>query len=135
MQTIVIGIKKMIVTADAITEWQLVMATAMLAMLPPVAVVVPMQKLFVRGLVETETVVSDGCVILKPRHVDPQFELSRHQLDGADEIFVSWSVFGCGLTLLRMIRGNGTMTADEDRERVVMKSSGCEIAMVSKRTC
>ena len=37
MQTIVIGIKKMIVTSDALTEWQLVMATAMLAMLPPVA--------------------------------------------------------------------------------------------------
>jgi sn-glycerol 3-phosphate transport system permease protein len=54
MQTIVIGIKKMIVTADAITEWQLVMATAMLAMLPPVAVVILMQRLFVRGLVETE---------------------------------------------------------------------------------
>jgi sn-glycerol 3-phosphate transport system permease protein len=54
MQTIVIGIKKMIVTADAITEWQLVMATAMLAMLPPVAVVILMQKLFVRGLVDTE---------------------------------------------------------------------------------
>jgi sn-glycerol 3-phosphate transport system permease protein len=44
----------MIVTSDALTEWQLVMATAMLAMLPPVAVVVLMQKLFVRGLVETE---------------------------------------------------------------------------------
>jgi sn-glycerol 3-phosphate transport system permease protein len=54
MQTIVIGIKKMIVTSDALTEWQLVMATAMLAMLPPVAVVIMMQKLFVRGLVETE---------------------------------------------------------------------------------
>jgi sn-glycerol 3-phosphate transport system permease protein len=53
-QTIVIGIKKMIVTSDALTEWQIVMATAMLAMLPPVAVVVLMQKLFVRGLVETE---------------------------------------------------------------------------------
>jgi sn-glycerol 3-phosphate transport system permease protein len=54
MQTVVIGIKKMIVTSDALTEWQLVMATAMLAMLPPVTVVVLMQKLFVRGLVETE---------------------------------------------------------------------------------
>jgi len=54
MQTIVIGIKKMIVTSDALTEWQLVMATAMLAMLPPVAVVVLMQRLFVRGLIETE---------------------------------------------------------------------------------
>ncbi|BAT61706.1 lactose transport system permease protein LacG [Variibacter gotjawalensis] len=54
MQTIVIGIKKMIVTSDALTEWQIVMATAMLAMIPPVAVVILMQKLFVRGLVETE---------------------------------------------------------------------------------
>ena len=54
MQTIVIGIKKMIVTSDALTEWQVVMATAVLAMLPPVAVVVFMQRLFVRGLVETE---------------------------------------------------------------------------------
>ena len=44
----------MIATTDALTEWQIVMATAMLAMLPPVLVVVLMQKLFVRGLVETE---------------------------------------------------------------------------------
>jgi sn-glycerol 3-phosphate transport system permease protein len=54
MQTIVIGIKKMIVTADALTEWNVVLATAMLAMLPPVAVVVLMQRWFVKGLVETE---------------------------------------------------------------------------------
>ena len=54
MQTIVIGIKKMLYTTDELAEWQLAMATAMLAMLPPVAVVVFMQRLFVRGLVETE---------------------------------------------------------------------------------
>jgi sn-glycerol 3-phosphate transport system permease protein len=54
MQTIVIGIRKMITTADALTEWQLAMATAILAMLPPVAVVVLMQRLFVKGLVDTE---------------------------------------------------------------------------------
>src|SRR5262245_10111563 len=54
MQTIVIGIKKMIVTADALTEWNVVMATAMLAMLPPVAVVILMQRWFVKGLVEPE---------------------------------------------------------------------------------
>lgn len=54
MQTIVIGIKKMIVTSDALTEWNVVMATAMLAMLPPVAVVILMQRWFVKGLVETE---------------------------------------------------------------------------------
>jgi sn-glycerol 3-phosphate transport system permease protein len=54
MQTIVIGIKKMIATQDALTEWQLAMATAVLAMLPPVAVVVLMPRRFVKGLVETE---------------------------------------------------------------------------------
>jgi sn-glycerol 3-phosphate transport system permease protein len=54
MQTVVIGIRKMITTSDALTEWPVVMATAVLAMLPPVAVVILMQKLFVRGLVETE---------------------------------------------------------------------------------
>ncbi|KAA2235014.1 sn-glycerol-3-phosphate ABC transporter permease UgpE [Salinarimonas soli] len=54
MQTIVIGIKKMIVTSDALTEWQIVMATAILAMVPPVLVVVLMQKLFVKGLVDSE---------------------------------------------------------------------------------
>ena len=54
MQTVVIGIKKMITTSDALTEWQLAMATAVLALLPPVVVVVVMQKLFVKGLVETE---------------------------------------------------------------------------------
>ena len=54
MQTIQIGIRKMITTTDALTEWPIVMATAVLAMLPPVFVVVVMQKLFVRGLVETE---------------------------------------------------------------------------------
>ena len=54
MQTIQTGIRKMITTTDALTEWPIVMATAVLAMLPPVFVVVVMQKLFVRGLVETE---------------------------------------------------------------------------------
>jgi sn-glycerol 3-phosphate transport system permease protein len=54
MQTIVIGIKKMLTTTDELAEWQLAMATAVLAMLPPVAVVIFMQRLFVKGLVETE---------------------------------------------------------------------------------
>ena len=54
MQTIVIGIKKIIDVKDALTEWQVAMATAVLAMLPPVLVVVLMQRLFVKGLIETE---------------------------------------------------------------------------------
>ena len=54
MDTIIVGIKRMIVTSDAQTEWETVMATAMLAMLPPVAVVLFMQRWFVKGLVESE---------------------------------------------------------------------------------
>ena len=54
MYTAVIGIKRMIVGGDALTEWNLVMATAMLALLPPALVVVLMQKWFVKGLVDTE---------------------------------------------------------------------------------
>jgi sn-glycerol 3-phosphate transport system permease protein len=54
MQTIVIGIKKMITITDALTEWDVVMTTTMLAMIPPVAVVILMQHWFVKGLVDTE---------------------------------------------------------------------------------
>ena len=54
MYTVVIGIKRMILGGDALTEWNVVMATAMLALLPPALVVVLMQKWFVKGLVETE---------------------------------------------------------------------------------
>ena len=54
MYTIVMGIKRMIPGGDSATEWNLVMATAMLAMLPPALVVILMQKWFVKGLVETE---------------------------------------------------------------------------------
>jgi len=54
MYTVVIGIKRMLTGGDAANEWQLIMATAMLALLPPAAVVVLMQRWFVKGLVETE---------------------------------------------------------------------------------
>jgi len=54
MNTIVIALKKMVSFADADTEWHLVMVTAMLAILPPILVVVLMQRWFVRGLVDSE---------------------------------------------------------------------------------
>jgi sn-glycerol 3-phosphate transport system permease protein len=54
MYPIVMGIKRMIVGGDAATEWNVVMATAMLAMLPPALVVLLMQRWFVKGLVDSE---------------------------------------------------------------------------------
>jgi sn-glycerol 3-phosphate transport system permease protein len=52
--TVVMGIQRMSTASDASPLWHLVMATTILALLPPVMVVIIMQKLFVRGLVETE---------------------------------------------------------------------------------
>ncbi len=54
MTTIVIGIRQMIGNGDTQTEWHIVMATALLAIVPPVLVVLLMQRWFVRGLVEAE---------------------------------------------------------------------------------
>ena len=54
MYPVVIGIKRMMAGGDSANEWNVVMATAIHAMLPPAAVVMLMQKWFVKGLVDTE---------------------------------------------------------------------------------
>jgi len=54
MYPVVMGIKRMISGGDAQNEWNVVMATAILAMLPPAFVVLLMQRWFVKGLVDTE---------------------------------------------------------------------------------
>ena len=52
--TVVMTVSRQANVVDAVPSWNLLMAMAMLAMLPPVLVVVFMQRQFVRGLVETE---------------------------------------------------------------------------------
>ena len=52
--TIVVGISRMANAGDTVPDWNLVMSATMLGMLPPVLIVIAMQRLFVRGLVETE---------------------------------------------------------------------------------
>ncbi len=52
--TLLIGINRMLAVGDQQAEWHIIMATTLLAMLPPVLVVVCMQRLFVRGMTETE---------------------------------------------------------------------------------
>ncbi|WP_377157252.1 sn-glycerol-3-phosphate ABC transporter permease UgpE [Roseateles sp. UC29_93] len=54
MYPVVIGIKRMISGGDAANDWNIIMATAMLAMIPPALVVVLMQRWFVKGLVDAE---------------------------------------------------------------------------------
>jgi len=52
--TAVAGIRSMIATGDAATQWNLVMAAMILTLIPPVVIVLVMQRAFVRGLVESE---------------------------------------------------------------------------------
>jgi len=52
--TVVVSLKRLLTTGDALVPWQDVTATAMLAMGPPVLVILLMQRYFVKGLVETE---------------------------------------------------------------------------------
>jgi sn-glycerol 3-phosphate transport system permease protein len=54
MNTIVMGIKQMFPSGDDVADWPVIMATSILAMIPPVVVVISMQKLFIRGLVDSE---------------------------------------------------------------------------------
>ncbi len=54
LDTIVVGITKMIGTGDATTNWPQVMATTLLAVLPPALVVILMRRWFVKGLVDSE---------------------------------------------------------------------------------
>lgn len=54
MNTIVMGIKQMFPSGDDTADWPVIMATSILAMVPPVIVVIGMQRLFIRGLVDSE---------------------------------------------------------------------------------
>ena len=54
MNTIIMGVEQMIGGQDDVTPWPVVMAASMMAMLPPIIVVVSMQKLFIRGLTDSD---------------------------------------------------------------------------------
>jgi sn-glycerol 3-phosphate transport system permease protein len=55
MRTVVIGLERLIPrTGTELPTWNLIMAGAMMALLPPVAVIVLMQRWFVKGLIESE---------------------------------------------------------------------------------
>jgi sn-glycerol 3-phosphate transport system permease protein len=54
MTTIVVGIQQMVNSADGDPQWQLVMGTAILALLPPIVVVAFFQRWFIKGLTEPE---------------------------------------------------------------------------------
>jgi len=55
MRTAVIGIEALVPRSGSqLPEWNVIMAAAMMVLLPPVLVIVAMQRWFVKGLVETE---------------------------------------------------------------------------------
>ncbi|WP_300671051.1 ABC transporter permease subunit [Desulfoluna sp.] len=54
MQTAVIGLQNLIPLADDLPEWNIALSGALIVMLPPIVVVLAMQKWFVKGLVDSE---------------------------------------------------------------------------------
>ena len=52
--TVLIGIKRMLDVGEGQAEWHIIMASTMLGMIPPVLIVIFMQKQFVQGMTETE---------------------------------------------------------------------------------
>jgi sn-glycerol 3-phosphate transport system permease protein len=55
MRTVVIGLERLIPrTGTELPTWNLIMAGAMMALLPPLVVILLMQRWFVKGLVESE---------------------------------------------------------------------------------
>ncbi|MBW2659245.1 MAG: ABC transporter permease subunit [Deltaproteobacteria bacterium] len=54
MTTAVIGLQNLIPQADDLPEWNVALGAAMMVMLPPVLIVLSMQRWFVRGLIEKE---------------------------------------------------------------------------------
>ena len=54
MYTVVMSIKQMLESGESEPQWQLIMLTALFAMLPPILVVIGMQKVFVKGLTDSE---------------------------------------------------------------------------------
>jgi len=55
MRTAVVGIEALVPRGGSqLPEWNVIMAAAMMTLLPPVIVIVTMQRWFVKGLIETE---------------------------------------------------------------------------------
>ncbi len=80
METVIVGIKRMMGGADADTDWGAVMATTMLAMLPPVAVVMLMQRWFVKGLVTRRSSDGDGQSARRAQELRRDGGAARHRL-------------------------------------------------------
>ncbi len=89
MYPVVIGIKRMVASGDTGNDWNVVMATALLAMLPPAAVVILMQRWFVKGLVDTEKYAVHRP---HPPYRTPQSKRQRPSLCDSTRIFV-WHPF------------------------------------------
>jgi hypothetical protein len=139
MYTIVMGIQRMVTVADSEPLWNLTMAVAMLALLPPVVVVLVMQRWFVEGLNRNRQVTRNqpmaSVVLDEVRKSFGRSEVIKgvttHVADG--ELRVVLGPSGCGKsTILRMIAGREEISAIRIGERVVnrLEPKDRDIAMV-----
>ncbi len=125
---------------DSVPSWNLLMAMAMLALLPPVLVVVFMQRQFVRGLVEKKRRNRSMAQVhlrgVKKTYDDKLEVIHGVDIDIADgEFVVIVGPSGCGKsTLLRMVAGLERITGGEiaigDRVVNELEPKERDIAMV-----
>lgn len=54
LDTVVVSLKRMMEVGDAEADWPVIMATCVMALLPPVMVIIFMQRWFVQGLIDVE---------------------------------------------------------------------------------
>ncbi|CAN0569099.1 unnamed protein product, partial [Ectocarpus sp. 12 AP-2014] len=133
MNTIVMGLKQMFPSGDDLADWPVIMATSILAMIPPVVVVVSMQKLFVRGLDLTMATVDLDNVKKRFGTTEVLHGITTSIEDGEFIVIVGPS--GCGKsTLLRMVAGLESVSSGEiridDRRVNEVEPMDRDIAMV-----
>jgi sn-glycerol 3-phosphate transport system permease protein len=127
MYPVVMGIKRMISGGDAATEWNAVMATAMLAMIPPALVVMLMQKWFVKGLVDTEVppeAPSAPPPEGEPAKPDGVCLPNRGHLNGCDFVAFGEKTYGSGAKAVKVIHGVSAEIPDGEFI-VIVGPSGC----------
>lgn len=108
------GIQRMVTGGDSEPLWHLVMATVVLAALPPILVILFMQRLFVKGVTETEkylmaSITMDNLGKIYAGDVRAVSDVNIDIADGEMIVLVGPSGYGKS-TLLRMVAGLETIT-------------------------
>ena len=115
MNTIVMGIKQMFPSGDDTADWPVIMATSILAMIPPVFVVISMQNYLSAAFL----IVRNNMATVVLKDIKKSFGSTKviHGINisiADGEFIVIVGPSGCGKsTLLRMVAGLETLSSGD----------------------